>query len=171
MNDTGNNSKAQYLDILGNLQSLHPDGQEITLKFSDHTAMEIFKLAAMNALFADKHGTLPDAANDHLEDHIKDQHEQQGKQLYPERHESIKEELFGHKPSKRAAILCRNPLFWSHLESTQSLIFEQIDSLKAKYYVRQACGIESRRELDYNLDAEDRYHKLIENPFLAWLAQ
>lgn len=157
MNRTKYIPDAYYLSILSHLQSLHPDDNEITLKFADQTSMEVFKLAAMNALFAEK------------KQDILEKSEPNTKSLKP-RLESVEDELFGHKSSRRATILCRNPLFWRYLESTQPLLFDDIDATKSKLYIRETCAIDHRRELDYDHRAQQHYHELIENPFLAWLA-
>ena len=157
MNRTKYIPDAYYLSILSHLQSLHPDDNEITLKFADQTSMEVFKLAAMNALFAEKQQFSPEKKPT------------KAKSL-KRRLESVEDDLFGHKPSKRATILCRNPLFWRYLESTQPLIFDKIDAAKSKLYIRKTCAITHRRELDYDHRAQQHYHEIIENPFLAWLA-
>ncbi len=167
MNRTKHNPDAHYLTILSHIKSLHPAEKEITLRFSDQTSMEIFKLAAMNALFAERQQySLESKKGKNVLNNNGEK-----RRSFRGRLESVEDELFGHKSSRRATILCRNPLFWSYLESTQSLIFDKIDVAKSKTYIRQSCLIKHRRELDYDHSAQERYNKLIENPFLAWLAQ
>lgn len=167
MNRTKQNPDAHYLAILSHIKSLHPGEEEITLRFSDRTSMEVFKLAAMNALFAEKQQYCSKSnSNTNTSANNRENH-----RSFKGRLESVEDELFGHKSSRRATILCRNPLFWCYLESTQSLIFDKIDAIKSKTYIRKSCVIKHRRELDYDHGAQERYHKLIENPFLAWLAQ
>jgi len=170
MNRTKHNVDSRYLAILSHIQSLHPDEKEITLRFSDRTSMEVFKLAAMNALFAEKQQYCSDTQK-LKSGHANDTQDGDNHRSLKGRLESVEDELYGHKPSRRAAILCRNPLFWCYLESTQGLIFDQIDSAKSKIYIRKTCLINHRRELDYDHGAQERYNKLIEDPYLAWLAQ
>ncbi len=166
MNRTKHNPDAHYLTILSHIQSLHPDEKEITLRFSDRTSMEVFKLAAMNALFAEKQ----QYCSNTLEHPPLSGQDNKPHRSLKGRLESVEDELYGHKSSRRAAILCRNPLFWCYLESTQSLVFDKIDAAKSKIYIRKSCLINHRRELDYDHSAQERYNKLIEDPFLAWLA-
>ena len=146
------NPNALYMAILSHLQSLHPHGSEITLKFTDPESMEAFKLAAVNALVTEKRHTAV-----------------RRKTRNSAHRESLEEELYGQNSSRRARILCRNALFWHYLESIQSVVFDEIDEFKARQYIYATCGIRSHRELDFNINAEKRFHQFVENPFLAWV--
>jgi hypothetical protein len=152
------NGNIQYMAILRHLQSLHPQGNEITLRFDDKSSMEAFKLAALNSLLAEKHSQ-------------PSQRVTPKKPVDSSRRENLESELYGQRPSKRAAILCRNAIYWRHLKDMLQNVFEdEIDEIRARRYIYKCCNIQNRRELDYNPCAMDRFHSLIENPFLAWLS-
>ena len=54
--------------------------------------------------------------------------------------------------STTAAILCGNPKFQQHIGVTNTEL--------AAAYLRRECGVGSRRELDTNKDAADRFHAI-----------
>lgn len=39
---------------------------------------------------------------------------------------------------------------------------------EATTFIRDACGVESRRELATNAEAQQRFHANIRRPFVAW---
>lgn len=42
---------------------------------------------------------------------------------------------------------------------------------EAAEFIRVVCGIDSRRQLAYNRDAEQRFHNLLRKPFVEWRQQ
>lgn len=66
-----------------------------------------------------------------------------------------------------AGMLARDPLFrvWiAGLFPPACAVSED----GAARFIRIMCGIESRRELAENDAAEERFHRLIRKPFVAW---
>jgi hypothetical protein len=41
----------------------------------------------------------------------------------------------------------------------------------AKEFILSICGVDSRRDLDRNTQAAQRFHQLVRLPFLAWREQ
>lgn len=157
MNRSNAKPLPQYDSILDDLQSLHPSGNEITLKFSDADAMEAFKLAAVNALIHQQHSRTRQQCTPTPQGSI--------------RRHNLENELYNQNVSRRATILCRTALFWQYLEEVVSTVLEEdIDEMRSKQYIYRLCGINSRRDLDFNQTAEERFHKMVEDPFLAWLS-
>jgi len=157
MNWSNQSLKSKFLAVLSHLKSVHPNENEITLKFTDRISMESFKLAAMNSLIAESHQYAPFTKPPKNSDQY---HRQ-----------NLEDELYQHRTSRRAAILCRNPLYWRYLEEiVTDVLEERIDEVRAREYINKLCSINHRRELDLNRIIEERFHRLIENPFLAWLS-
>lgn len=75
------------------------------------------------------------------------------------------EEFSGDRAVNRAAILCRNPEFWSFLQQDGS-IFEESES-EAAEWLRGHLGIRSRAELKTNMNARIELEKL-EMRFSKW---
>jgi len=42
---------------------------------------------------------------------------------------------------------------------------------EAAEFIRVACGIDSRRQLMWNGEAEERFHNFIRKPFFQWRSQ
>ena len=73
-----------------------------------------------------------------------------------------------------AVMRCEEPMF-------QQWAFQQPKTLRpgigltmreqAKAFIYQACGIESRKELDTNHEAAKRLHERVRKPYAAWLAK
>ena len=68
----------------------------------------------------------------------------------------------GGQQARRASMLCQNPRFWLYLDhrwrSRNALEFRQFPdgtfkAAGATRWLRKACGIQSRAELDHNDDA------------------
>ncbi len=157
MNRSNANLKSKFLAVLSHLKSVHPNQNEITLKFTDPISMETFKLAAMNSLIAESHQF---ASLGNL-----------GKRSDTYHRQNLEDELYQQQTSRRAAILCRNPLFWRYLEEILSVVLdEKVDELRAREYIYKVCNISHRRELDLSPISESNFHKLIEDSFLAWLS-
>ncbi len=89
------------------------------------------------------------------------------------------EELKGGKLAQRAAILCHDANFrlWLDRRRKAKFGFDIPDGTHteqdAKEFILQACGIESRRELDHNQIAAKRFKYVIHhfNKFLRRLNQ
>ncbi|CAB3644159.1 hypothetical protein [Trinickia soli] len=44
----------------------------------------------------------------------------------------------------------------------------EVDIDTAAAFIRTVCEIESRRELATDIEAQQRFHKFLRRPFLAW---
>lgn len=67
-----------------------------------------------------------------------------------------------------AGILPRQPEFRAWLAEAAH---QPITADDAAEFIRIACGVDSRRELDTNGGAADRFHTIVRRPFLAWRDQ
>lgn len=68
-----------------------------------------------------------------------------------------------------AAILCERPEFLRFLTEKEVLCTTERDqSLRAADWVRNICGISSRRELDTNNSAARLFHKNVREPYAQW---
>lgn len=68
--------------------------------------------------------------------------------------------------ARGAGMLCRNPLLREYFTETTGR--QVADAEAAAKELRLVCGVESRRELDSNLEAGRRYLDLVER-FNDWL--
>lgn len=66
----------------------------------------------------------------------------------------------GGELARLAGQLCQNPEFleWGDF-SNESI---------AADWVRETCGVDSRADLDHDLEAEARFHECIRKPFVEW---
>lgn len=71
-----------------------------------------------------------------------------------------------HSLTRLSAILCRDPKFRQWL--VHDTEHEAGDADEAAEVVRLVCGIDSRRELDTNPTAAERFHEHIRKPFIEW---
>lgn len=62
--------------------------------------------------------------------------------------------------ARLAGMLCANPKFQEWAEVS--------DANGAARWIRMACGVESRAELDHNDAAAQAFHRNVRLPFLAW---
>src|SRR5690606_4263257 len=64
----------------------------------------------------------------------------------------------GGELARLAGMLCQNPRFqdWCECESPES----------AAAWIREACQVESRAELDHDLSAANKFHRIVRIPFL-----
>ncbi len=86
------------------------------------------------------------------------------------RHLRLKDRLAGGSASGNAAILMRDPGFWSYLQLISLTAYnEEIDVRSARYFINRLCGVRWRQELDQIDTAAERFFQLIERPFLEWL--
>ncbi|VVE00338.1 hypothetical protein PIN31115_02070 [Pandoraea iniqua] len=67
-----------------------------------------------------------------------------------------------------AGMLPRQPEFRAWLAEAAH---QPITADDAAEFIRIACGVDSRRELDANGSAADRFHTIVRRPFLAWRDQ
>jgi hypothetical protein len=71
---------------------------------------------------------------------------------------------------KWVAIRCREAMFQTWvIEQTNGFMDGQPDEWAAQY-VRDACKVKSRSDIDGNAVAEHRLHALIRQPYANWLA-
>jgi len=73
----------------------------------------------------------------------------------------------GQRLSQVAAIMCAYQPFWLWITSVDSA-YGPPNRESAATWMRAHLGIESRRELDTDLLAADRFHATIRRPFVAW---
>lgn len=76
------------------------------------------------------------------------------------------EEKKGGALSKNAAMLCKDLEFLSYLANR--FPNKTWNELSAKGFVLQTCQISSRRELDHNRGAAQRYKSFVQAPFIQW---
>ena len=69
-----------------------------------------------------------------------------------------------HKMAMRAALLCKDPMFWRFLEANG---IGGINEDEAAIYIRSKCDVESRSEIRPNTQAGNRFD-LIQSAFIAW---
>ncbi len=72
---------------------------------------------------------------------------------------------------KLAAIWCNDPEFHAFLTATMRWAAgysEPVTPEVAARIIRETCGVESRAELDHNLDAEAIFHRDFRLPFQRW---
>lgn len=65
-----------------------------------------------------------------------------------------------------ACTFCDDPDFqdWANRRVAYSVLTRD----EAKRFVLETCGVESRKQLDFDRMAATRFHTLIREPFLAW---
>lgn len=78
------------------------------------------------------------------------------------------EEKKGGALSKNAAMLCKDPQFISYLNNVKP--GRAWNEVAARAYVLSVCEIQSRRELDHNQRAAQRYTSFVKGPFLEWVS-
>jgi hypothetical protein len=78
------------------------------------------------------------------------------------------EKAKGGPLAKLAGMLCAEPEFWDFLTHQCSLDEAIEGPLMAAEQVRLLCGIESRAELDSNLEAGAAFHRTIRSPWIKW---
>lgn len=67
--------------------------------------------------------------------------------------------------TRLAGILPTQPLFRAWLED---LAHQPITEHDAAEFIRLACQVESRRQLDANPDAARLFHSVVRRPFIEW---
>lgn len=75
------------------------------------------------------------------------------------------EPLKGSTLAKLAGQLVRNPDFWSWAASCDATVQ---DMLSADAWLKRRCGIASKKELDHDPKAAERFHWNIRLKFVAW---
>jgi hypothetical protein len=71
------------------------------------------------------------------------------------------EELKGGPLAKLAGMWVRDPLFAEWVMSQSGI--------SPDAFIKDVCGIESKRELDHNTDAAWLFHEDVRKPYSAWL--
>lgn len=69
-----------------------------------------------------------------------------------------------------ACAFCRYPDFRKYLQEIDPQ-HETWTEGGAKEFILAICGVDSRRDLDRNPGAAQRFHQLVRVPFLAWRAR
>lgn len=69
-----------------------------------------------------------------------------------------------------ACAFCRYRDFWEYLQAIDPQHAPWTEG-GAKEFILAICGVDSRRELDRNAQAAQRFHQLVRLPFLAWRQQ
>lgn len=87
-----------------------------------------------------------------------------------EKREPEAEKAKGGPLAKLAGMLCDDSNFWDFLTHQCSLDEAIEGPLMAAEQVRLLCGIESRAELDSNVEAGATFHRTIRGPWLKWRA-
>lgn len=67
-----------------------------------------------------------------------------------------------------SGMLARDPLFRAFVGYFMVPPRDDVTVDEAAMFIRDACGIESRRELATNTEAQQRFHANIRKTFLAW---
>lgn len=71
--------------------------------------------------------------------------------------------------SRVAAMMCGNAKFQRWVVSRIGAAPQGVsDSQHAAQFVRNACGIDSRAQLDHNATAATLFHEAVRKPFLKW---
>jgi hypothetical protein len=65
-----------------------------------------------------------------------------------------------------ACTFCADKKFWHWIDSENGT--QTINEEDAKEYILHVCGINSRKELDRNIEAAATFHQKIRIPFLEW---
>lgn len=71
--------------------------------------------------------------------------------------------------SRVAAMMCGNAKFQRWVVSRIGAAPQGVsDNQHAAQFVRNACGIDSRAQLDHNATATTLFHEAVRKPFLKW---
>ncbi|MFY2060173.1 hypothetical protein ACOTCB_23265 [Achromobacter xylosoxidans] len=71
--------------------------------------------------------------------------------------------------SRVAAMMCGNEKFQRWVVSRIGAAPQGVsDNQHAAQFVRNACGIDSRAQLDHNATAATLFHEAVRKPFLKW---
>jgi hypothetical protein len=74
--------------------------------------------------------------------------------------------------ARTVAILCSNPEFHRFLAHRHGAAWNQHAAMpapeRAACVVRESCRIQSRKELDSDTEARQRYNRMIGLPFSTW---
>lgn len=71
--------------------------------------------------------------------------------------------------SRAAAMMCNGAKFQRWVVSRIGAAPEGVSaSQHAAQFVRNACGITSRAQLDHNADAASLFHEAVRKPFVKW---
>ena len=71
--------------------------------------------------------------------------------------------------SRAAAMMCNGAKFQRWVESRIGAAPDGVSAQQhAAQFVRNACGITSRAELDHNANAATLFHEAVRKPFVDW---
>lgn len=72
----------------------------------------------------------------------------------------------------RTVMWCQEPKFWEWINSTThgGVFWDVKNAREAGEFVREMCGVASRKELDDDNEANKAWHRLIREPYRVWLA-
>ncbi|WP_033472896.1 hypothetical protein [Bordetella bronchiseptica] len=80
------------------------------------------------------------------------------------------EKLKGGDLARLAGQLCVNPEFQrfaAHMQSGPNYLASS-DQFTATNWLREMCGVDSRADLDHDIEAAARFHERVRKPFLEW---
>lgn len=92
-------------------------------------------------------------------------------QTKQERLENAAGEIKGGPISRDAGMLCNNKTFSMFLAEKWAIPMDAVNSEIAREHILNTCHIRSRKELDHNKDAANRYRSFIKAPFSLWCAE
>ncbi|AQG98641.1 hypothetical protein A9R05_07440 [Burkholderia sp. KK1] len=67
-----------------------------------------------------------------------------------------------------AGMLPRDPQFRAFVGYFMVPVRDDVSVDEATTFIRDACGVESRRELATNTEAQQSFHNFIRKPFVQW---
>ncbi len=94
---------------------------------------------------------------------------QRGTSGVPVRARIASTERKGAALSRAAAMMCNGATFQRRVVSRVGAAPEGVSAQQhAAQFVRDACGIASRAELDHNAKAATLFHEAVRKPFVDW---
>jgi hypothetical protein len=82
-----------------------------------------------------------------------------------EQREPEPEKPKGGALAKLAGMLCTDPEFWAFLTKQFTLTAACGNAEEAAEIIREACGVQSRADLDNDPDAAAEFHRLVRGPW------
>jgi hypothetical protein len=85
------------------------------------------------------------------------------------RQQAVEPEMKGGELARMAGVFCKDSKFWDWLEQSHGKhIIDNHEEEIARAFICEVCLIESRKELDHNHYAAERFHMEIRRPYLEW---
>lgn len=77
----------------------------------------------------------------------------------------------GGEWAKLAGMWCNDPDFrhWAHGQEHDGFKFSAENAQEAAFFIRSRCEVDSRVELDHDIDAQRRFNERIRYPFQKWM--